>query len=288
MGNDLSNLIETWRRRVDLMRAKTRLVLQGKAICRRFCGGDKAAGTELFDAVCRTIEIAAGNKRKKATEFDIASPMFIQAIGTLEPYINAMLLFEARLKIEEPALERMAHDLPVWKFALTTPGFSALSLAGIVAEAGEPLGHYRTVAGLWKPMGLAVIDGERQRKCKDEEKAKRHGYAPQRRSLMWVVGDCIIKAQIRSDKDEDGERIGSTAIGPLGELYLQHKAYQAGRDPEMRPITAHLRAKRYVEKRLLRQLWQAWREVERGDQKNDADQRSDVAPPDDDMLDAAE
>lgn len=45
--------------------------------------------------------------------------------------------------------------------------------------------------------------------------------------------------------------------GPLRLLYDERKAYEAGRVET--PAHAHNRAKRYIEKRLIRDLWRAWR-----------------------------
>lgn len=94
-----------------------------------------------------------------------------------------------------------------------------------------------------------------------------HGYSPARRSVMWNIGDCIVKAG-----------------GPLRELYDQRKAYEietakaqgltvcpAAKIPKKNAEAyrseghIHNRAKRYVEKRLLKMLWQEWRRLARGE-----------------------
>jgi hypothetical protein len=61
---------------------------------------------------------------------------------------------------------------------------------------------------------------------------------------MWNIGDALIK----------GNRAGKYRT-----FYLRRKEYELQRDPEMKPIKAHRRAQRYMEKRLLRDLWRAWR-----------------------------
>jgi hypothetical protein len=87
-----------------------------------------------------------------------------------------------------------------------------------------------------------------------------HGYNAQRRSIMWNIGACLIKAQVRSAKDEAGEKIASTAIGPYGQIYLDRKALEAARTQSA--AHAHNRAQRYMEKRLLRDMWKAWRALD--------------------------
>lgn len=131
-------------------------------------------------------------------------------------------------------------------FAEGVRGFGAVSLAGIVGEAGD-LSNYATKSKLWKRMGLAVIDGVRQgglTKGASAEQWIAHGYSPIRRARMFVVGGCLVK----NNRD-----------GPYRRAYDQRKAYELAGDPDMKPIIAHRRAQRYMEKRLLRDLWQAWR-----------------------------
>jgi hypothetical protein len=170
-------------------------------------------------------------------------------------------------RIEAEALKemaRLAKALPVWAtFGEGVRGFGAASLAVIVAEAGD-LSLYPDHSKLWKRMGLAVFDGLRQgglRKNANKDDWIAHGYNRSRRSRMWNIGDAMIKAQVRKVKDERGE--GDTderiAIGPYGAIYLQRKASELSHNPEMTAMHAHRRAQRYLEKRLLRDLWQAWR-----------------------------
>jgi len=147
-------------------------------------------------------------------------------------------------------MERLTERLPVWhSFGVNVRGFGKGSLAVIVAEAGE-LSNYSTKSKLWKRMGLAVFDGLRQGHVgkglsKDDRAAAyiEHGYSPKRRSRMWNIGDALIK----------GNRDGVYRAA-----YLKRKEYELAREPDMRPIHAHRRAQRYMEKRLLRDLWHAW------------------------------
>ncbi len=160
---------------------------------------------------------------------------------------------QARLpyeKIERDCLrhmEKLAIQLPAWPtFGESVRGFGAGSLAVIVAEAGD-LSDYATDAKLWKRMGLAVLDGIRQGGLTKSAKAEEwiaHGYSRQRRSRMWNIGDALIK----------GNREGKYRTA-----YLARKEYEFAREPDMPKIKAHRRAQRYMEKKLLRDLWRAWR-----------------------------
>jgi hypothetical protein len=138
-------------------------------------------------------------------------------------------------KIEARAIKEMtalAKSLPAWAaFGEDVRGFGAASLAVIVAEAGD-LSNYANPGKLWKRMGLAVMGD---------------GYNPLRRSRMWNIGDALIKGN---------------KTGEYRAIYLARKEYELARDHEMKPIKAHRRAQRYMEKRLLRNLWQAWRRAQ--------------------------
>ena len=72
-----------------------------------------------------------------------------------------------------------------------------------------------------------------------------HAIPRRRRSAIWTIGDSLIK------QNEDGYRA----------VYDERKQYEKARDPEMSKMYAHRRAQRYMEKRLLRDLWRAWRDA---------------------------
>lgn len=179
---------------------------------------------------------------------------------TYPAFFTARDVLAAQRAETDKELVKLARQLPIYAWAKEQRGISELSIAAIVGEAGD-LGNYSNVGKLWKRMGLAVFDGERQRKHTDAAKAAIHGYSPSRRSQMFVIGDNMIKAGLRNPKDPVTKKpVGETAaISPWGQLYLDRRAYEVTRDPEIKPIVAHRRAKRYMEKRLLREAWRAWR-----------------------------
>lgn len=155
--------------------------------------------------------------------------------------------------IEEACLkdmEKLVRKLPAYAFMLDVRGFGPRSFARIIGETG-PLHRYANPAKVWKRLGLAVIGGERQRKHSDAELAAIHGYNPSRRSVSWVAFDSLLKAQ----------GSGETA-GPYRQFYDHAKAKYLER--EWTKLHAHRSAARYSEKKLLRDLWKAWRNELRG------------------------
>lgn len=167
-------------------------------------------------------------------------------------------------------MERLSATLPAWLgFGSSVRGFSARGLGTIVGEAGD-LALYSTHSKLWKRMGVAVIglgDGlnDHRQGAPGSGSSKddwiREGYSPSRRSKLFVIGDSLIKT-----------------TGPYRDVYLARKAYEierakalgldvapAAKIPKSRTREfrsdghVHHRSQRYMEKRLLRDLWRAWR-----------------------------
>lgn len=235
-------IVEEWLRRMDMLRARQRLELQAQAICRRFVDGDKTKAAKLWAEV----------RKDDSHELRIWLAPFLAAIAPLDA---------AKSDIEK-TLTKLVKQQPIHEWAKGISGLGEVSLAGIIGESGIGPGEYRTVSALWKRMGLAVIGGGRQRRVTGSEGIE-HGYNAERRSHMWNIGGCIMKAQLRSQKDEAGKKIEGSeySLGELGEVYLNRKAYLRERDPERSAAHIHNDAKRYMEKRLLRQLWQQWRQA---------------------------
>lgn len=171
---------------------------------------------------------------------------------------------ELRKSIEK-SMERSAKQLPVWEWASGVKGFGAVGLAVVIGEAGADLHEFANPGKLWKRMGLAPLRGKSAKTWRLEggltaEDWTWYGYKPARRSEMWNRVPPLVKAQISKVLDADGEDAGERiGTGPYGQAYLDRKKYELERDPEMSKMHAHNRAARYMEKRLLKHLWQAWR-----------------------------
>jgi len=226
----IGTIIAEARRYEDYTRARQRLHLQALATCRTLCDGDKAAAVKLYK-----------------------NPSPAAALW-LAPYEAAMAPLDTAISDQKKVLEKLAKQLPVWTWCKDISGVGPYMLARIVGAAGRPIGDYRSPSAVWKRFMLAVEDGKRQ--WKDA--------SPAARAIVWNVGECIIKAQIRNPKGEDGKPLGERrAIGPLGQIYLDRREVEAGKVET--PSHIHNRAKRYMEKRFLRDLWRAWRVMEPGE-----------------------
>lgn len=225
---DLANLIaelrEQWRRRQSWHRAEKALTLQAKALCRRLAeGGCKKEADVIYRA-------ALGKGQHSMAEVALAAMM---------PLTEARDGIAKHRAAVEKRLVKLAAELPVAPFVEATRGVGPLSLAAIVGEAGD-LSNYANPGKLWKRMGLAVMPDGRQRRTSGVA-ALEHGYSPARRSVMWDLGACIVKAG-----------------GPLKAVYDSRKLYELERPETLSRAHAHNKAQRYTEKRFLKLLWSEW------------------------------
>lgn len=219
----IDEIREQWRMRVAWHKEEKALTLRCKALCRRIVGGDKKEADVLYNAILGKGDHA----------------LVMVGAPAIAPLVFARDHIEANRKAVEKRLAKLAKDLPVAPWVADVRGFGIASLAAVVGEAGD-ITTYSNPAKLWKRMGLAVMgDGTRQRRISGAD-ALEHGYSPSRRSVMWNIGTCIIKAG-----------------GAYKEIYNTRKEYELTRVETK--AHAHNRAQRYMEKRLLRDLWSAWR-----------------------------
>lgn len=225
---DIAVIINLWRQYEAWLRARMRLELQAQAQCRRRCDGDKEAAAKLWKQVQQ-----GGVGAHECAEIQVVRSPDIALLIVLEPFIATIAQWNEKLKPVRTQLEKLAAQTRYYK--LIPKGFGAFNLAGLLGECGE-ITDYRNPSCLWKRMGLAVIDGERQRKCADADKALIHGYNPRRRALAYIIGDCLIK---------------SNSVPKA--VYNERKAKKIA--DGWSKIHAHCDAKMFMVKRVLRDLW---------------------------------
>lgn len=243
-----------------------------KARARDYVGREALLAESDGSEKLSRVKCEAAYKRLLVKQED---PVFLVRVARLLEPRNAAAADQDRLARE---MGRAAKKLPVWAFAESVRGLGAPMLGKLVAEApGWETRGFLDFAGpmkLWKWFGLHVVDGAAPRRTVGQVL----GYSPYRRSVAWQMGDSLLRANLRKNK-ETGV---TSAIGPWGELYLKQKdreRQKAGlKGLEILPAAKikklhlnddaaisegriHLQAKRWVEKRLLRELWRAWRDA---------------------------
>lgn len=203
----------------------------------------------------------------KGLPIPLPSPELNEHAGIVVNAIEMRGKIDELEAVETATMEQLAKTLPAYEWAGSVRGFGALGLAIIAAEAGRDLRDFATKGKLYKRLGLAVIDGKRQGGLsKSAPKAEwiEHGYSPQRRSRIWTIGISVLMS--------GNER--------YRKIYLDRKAYEvakaeaeglrvvpAAKIPEKRKAEfrslGHVdnRARRYMEKHLICDLWRAWRRL---------------------------
>lgn len=234
-------IIELWRQREDMIKARLKLTLQAQAMLRRLYDGDKDLAGKAFMAI------------KKNPAHQHAAYIMPLMMG-MEPLLEQQAMLEK-------SLVKHVKTLPIYGWAQGIKGLGDISLAGLVGEIKD-VGSYKSVSAVWKRMGLAVMGDTRQGapgKGATADDWIAHGYSKTRRSLIWNIGECVIKAQWRGAKaaTEDEEALDARPIGPYGEYYGREKAKQLAKG--LTPAHANNRAKRHMTKEVLKHFYLQWR-----------------------------
>lgn len=273
MQSEVIDQIRAWHRKRNFaMETRKRADLALGSSLRSWLGWRKdlpdADRARIADQADKLIE--CGEKIAKGKPHELSdTEEFKEYEAIILVAVNSRAPTDAFEKIATKEMERLAGSLPVWsEFGEQIRGFGARSLAVIIGEAGD-LSNYSTHSKLWKRMGLAVMDGVRQgglRKAATKETWIAHGYSPVRRSRMFVIGDTLIKSNgngvyrsaYLARKQYERVRANDTGlvVAPAAKIPAKRK------DEFMSDGHVHLRAQRYMEKRLLRDLWKAWRQAQ--------------------------
>ncbi len=248
----VSYIKEHHKQREDFLRARIRLTHQVKAITRRLCRCE-ACGY----ALCKPCQRSA-DALWKALATDADHPLLDKAIPWCGPLLEAADSLEGSIKRTEKRLRDAARQLPVFPWVESVRGLDALGLAQIVGEAGD-LSRYPNPAKLWARMGVGIRpDGTRQRLVKGEQ----GNYSPARRSILYRVGSSLVFAggeyKELFDKRKDVETVKAELRGLR--VVPAARIPKGEEDRFMSEGHRRNRAQRYMEKRLLRDLWRAWKE----------------------------
>lgn len=259
--------IRTWhRQRVFAMDQRKRSDLALGAFIRTGLGWSRAKDKAENDKIKKRASdlIALGEKVFDGKDNAVGNPDFAQLGGIVIASLKGREHWDGLESDATKEMERLAKSLPVWaSFGDPIKGFGPRSLGVIIGETGD-LSFYSNPAKIWKRMGIAVMNGIRQgglRKTASKEDWIAHGYNAKRRSFMYVIGDVLIKNKSEYRdlylERKDIERAKAAALGltvaPAAKIPAKLK------DQYRSDGHIHALAQRYMEKRLLRNLWRAWR-----------------------------
>lgn len=261
------------RERNYAMEQRKRIDLALGAYLRTTLGWHKDLPKAASDAIKAQVGdlLECGEKLAKEKPHALAkSPEFKRFEPVIQASLKSRSPWDSIEVSKTKSMENLARQLPVWtSFAEGVRGFGARSLAVIIGETGD-LSNYANKGKLWKRMGLAVMgpgDGlhdVRQgglMKTATKEAWIAHGYNKKRRSCSFVIGDVLVKQgevyrQVYLDRKEYERKRAlenGFKIAPSAKIPENRKAEY------MSDGIIHRRAQRYMEKRLLKDLWQAWK-----------------------------
>ena len=249
--------------RQGMIRAKNRIVLQGMASIRQAIHRREDYESDATKKALR--ERADKMYREAAADEDH------QFHDRIEPYLMAAAPLEETAEVNAKRLEKLAKQLPVFAWVQSVKGLGAVSFATIIGEAGD-IGTYRNPSCLWKRMGLAVIGGKAQGKPGAGATAEdwiAHGYSGERRSVAWNARNGLILGMGKW-RPMFGEDVDANPdLTPYQRLFAKRARLEC--EKLGKPVTeaktgkesysAHAiaRAMRFVEKRMLKELYLNWR-----------------------------
>ena len=227
MDTIYDDLRKLCRKRGDLVRTK------GDATRRIFSKCIRVAPDGKLEARKKWANKA---KRDIIQGKEITDPVLDTVIIEAVPFLQCLTAVHKPLLEAELNMRHIARTLPTHEWIISIRGVSELGMAIILGETG-PLSRFPNVQKLWKFMSLSVENGEAQR----ARKGVNNGYSPQKRSIMHVAGDAMIKSK-----------------GPYRAMYLTRKIFEEQKTPEEKKYILHKRALRYMEKNFLKDWWNQW------------------------------
>ncbi|MCB8880111.1 hypothetical protein ACELLULO517_07680 [Acidisoma cellulosilytica] len=161
--------------------------------------------------------------------------------------------WDVHRKNVEKRMRTLAKALPAYPWAQQVKGFGDLGLSIILGETGD-LSLYATKERVWKRLGLAVIEGQRQGRRTNAEEAAIHGYSPSRRAELWTIcTDSMFRHQWAAEKDDRA----AGPKGPYGEVYARRRVNTREREGWSLGHQ-HADACRVMTKALVEDLWRVW------------------------------
>lgn len=274
----IDEIVSLHRQRQAVIKAKTKLILQAKAMLRsRLCGADdyedddtKTQKETALGTNRRRLTKSAGKRVDDAFKLAKADPgsEFGQMIGWMMQSVD---LGEKRQSMIEKDMVKHAKKLPAYEFAKSVKGFGDISFATLVGECGD-IGTYKSIAAVWKRLGLAVINGNRQGRPGDGATAQDwvdHGYSGARRSVSWNARNGLIGPNGLWRPEFAAITEGSNSMTYYQKVFTDRARYEAEKlglpvtcsDKGKDSYKQHVfdRAARYMEKRLVKHLVQFWR-----------------------------
>ena len=254
----IAEIVTLHRLRQNAIKAQTKLSLQGQAVIRLLVPADETPKEKAKARYAAIYKAAATDPTHDLHDY-------------VAPYLHAGRPLDEQRAVYERQLVKAAKRLPVYPWVKSVRGFGDISFATIVGECGD-IGTYKSVSAVWKRLGLAVIDGNRQGnpgKSASADDWIAHGYNRQRRSVSWNMRANIIGAQgmwrplfgesVRTNHDLTlyQQVFAERARMYAGRLDVPVAESAKGKESYSEHVVR--RAARYAEKLLIKHLYLEWR-----------------------------
>jgi hypothetical protein len=265
----LEKVHNEWRLRQDLVQAQGNLDRQIKHVVRRMLGLPKKSKVSDKD-VEKVLSDTVGSLTLQQGEAE-----------HIRRFCELRDITEGWRRGYEGELLEKAKYLPGYDFMQNIKGFGEIGLIAINAESGihgiigDP--PY-TVSKLCKRFGLHVYKGKAPstwRRAGDrgvtaEEWLEEIGYSPKRRAVMYWIVDSLLRQKTRyseiyhAEKERQMKKAAAEGLEVVSALEFKKFAKNIAKLREFARTHRSLkhidnRARRYVAKRLLKDLWRASR-----------------------------
>lgn len=276
----VDELVALHRERQFVLKNKTKLILAQKAAARSMLCTDAD-----FEEDTNTDKVTAFGRKKvklsKAAEkrVDTAIAAALEEIksgqivsrlaATIRHFPASIENFEKQDEEIKKAMTKLVKHLPVYPWVKSVKGFGDISFATIVGECGD-IGTYKSVAAVWKRLGLAVMNGKRQGAPGEGATAQdwiAHGYNRQRRAVSWNARQQVIGGMGKWRPAYGCDLLHASYYQRVYAERARYESEKLGLPVERNEKTgnesykmhAANRAHRYVEKRLIKHLYLEWR-----------------------------
>jgi hypothetical protein len=243
------------RYRVDALESRNRVDNALLAVVSRYFGyksglDEKERAAAVESARSLIAAVATAGKKKPKPMPDGGDAIAARCGALILANLHASEGFQVFIDKHEEEMSALANTLPVSEWCKTVRGFGVLRMAVIVGEAGD-LSMYANPGKLWKRLGLAPIqkDGRTQMPSTwrsngglSAEEWTVAGYSPRRRSVMYVIGELIVKLN----------------KGDYRKRYDEAKAIFQAADPERSKGHCHNHGMLCATKLLVKDLWRQW------------------------------
>jgi len=186
--------------------------------------------------------------KENASEHD---KRYIQRLLNVGTYLKK-LEYETRCLCAE-----FVKETDIWNtFLKDVTGIGEILAAGIIRYFDPEKAKH--ASSFWRYAGLHVING----KAPMRKKGEKTDYNPNVRTLCWKIADCFIKTKspYASMYKKEVERQLNKEYPP-GYLHKLYPSVYDENDTKLKEWHAKKRARRYIVKKFLADLWAHWRKL---------------------------